>query len=61
MLPSQEAINVYMSNGVALVQGAVRTRDQGVLLLNILSLEPQVRQIDNRLVVVEGPGGQASK
>ncbi len=55
MLPGQQTIEVYMSNGVALVQGAVRTRDEGVLLLSVLSLEPQVQQIDNRLVV-EGLG-----
>jgi hypothetical protein len=56
MLSGQDPVDVYMSNGVALVQGTVRTRDAGVLLLNILSLEPQVRQIDNRLFVTElGP------
>ena len=53
MLSGQDPIDVYMSNGVALVQGSVRTRDAGVLLLNILSLEPQVRQIDNRLFVAD--------
>jgi hypothetical protein len=59
MLASQ-GIDVYVSNNVARLQGAVRTPAAGVLLANVLALEPQVWQIDNQLVV-EGSGTPASK
>jgi hypothetical protein len=49
MLAGQD-IDVYMSDNVARVQGAVRTPADCVLLKNVLALEPEVRQIDNRLV-----------
>jgi hypothetical protein len=46
-----ESINVYLSNNVALVQGRVRSPADRVLLANVLSLSPEVGQIDNRLAV----------
>lgn len=55
-----KAIDVYLSNNVALVQGAVHTPQDRVLLANVLALEPEVSLIDNRLVV-EGSGTPASK
>ena len=47
---SDHGIDVYLSNHVALVQGAVRTSGDSVLLANVLALEPEVRRIDNRLI-----------
>ncbi len=57
---SSQGIDVYLSNNIARLQGAVRTPGDGILLASILGLEPGVRQIDNRLVV-EGPGTPSSK
>jgi hypothetical protein len=48
---SGRGIDVYLSNDIALLQGAVRTAGDRVLLANVLGLEPQVWQIANRLVV----------
>jgi hypothetical protein len=55
-----QAIDVYLSNNVALVQGAVHRPGDRVLLANVLNLEPEVSRIDNRLVV-EGASTAASK
>jgi hypothetical protein len=44
-------IDVYLSEGVAIVQGKVRSPGDRTLLANVLSLNPDVGQIDNRLVV----------
>jgi len=52
---SSQGIDVYMSNNVARLQGTVRSPADCVLLANVLALEPEVRQIDNRLVA-EGAG-----
>ena len=49
MLPGQ-GIDVYLSNNIALLHGTVRTPGDSVLLANVLALEPEVLQIDNRLV-----------
>ena len=56
---SDRGIDVYLSNHVALVQGAVRTPGDSVLLANVLALEPEVRHIDNRLVT-QGVGSISS-
>jgi hypothetical protein len=58
MLAAQ-AIDVCLSGNVALVQGAVRTQADRVLLGNVVGLEPDVSQIDNRLIVT-GSGGLSS-
>ena len=55
-----QGIDVYLSNGIARLQGAVRTPGDSLLLAGVLALEPEVRQIDNRLVA-EGPGVLTSK
>jgi len=47
-----QGIDVYFSNNVAVVRGTVRTHGNGVLLANLLALEPEVQQIDNQLDVV---------
>ncbi len=57
---SGQGIDVYLSNDIARVQGTVRTAHDCVLLPSVLALEPDVRQIDNRLVV-EGSGTVSSK
>jgi hypothetical protein len=44
-------IDVYLSDEVAIVQGKVRSPGDRTLLANVLSLNPGVQQIDNRLVV----------
>ncbi len=62
------AIDVYVSNNVVLIQGAVGTPSDSTLLASLLALEPDVVRIDNRLVALgssqttaRGPGGgQAS-
>jgi hypothetical protein len=54
-----KGIDVYLSNNIALLQGTVRTPGDCILLANVLALEPEVRQIDNRLVV-EGSGTLSS-
>jgi hypothetical protein len=46
-----QGIAVYLSNNVAVLEGTVRTSGDRTLLANILSLEPNVRRIDNRLIV----------
>ena len=43
------AIDVYLSNNVALMQGAVGTPGDCVLMAKVLALEPEVLQIDNRV------------
>jgi hypothetical protein len=48
---SGKGIKVYLSNNIALLQGAVRTPGDRVLLAYVLNLEPEVRWIDNQLVV----------
>ena len=58
MLAAQ-TIDVYLSGNVALVQGVVRSQADRVLLGNVMGLEPDVSQIDNRLVVAS-PGGLSS-
>ena len=50
-----QGIDVLLSNSIARLQGTVHTPDNCVLLANVLALEPEVSQIDNRLVV-EGAG-----
>ena len=57
---SGQGIDVYLSNDTARVQGTVRTAHDCVLLPSVLALEPDVRQIDNRLVV-EGSGTASAK
>jgi hypothetical protein len=57
---ASQAINVYLSNNVALIQGTVHTPQDRVLLANVLNLEPEVSQVDNRLAV-EGAGTTAQK
>ena len=54
-----QGIDVYLSNNKALVQGIVHSPGDSALLANVLALEPEVRQIDNRLVP-EGSGGLSS-
>ena len=44
-------IDVYLRNHVAVMEGAVRTQADRVLLANVLALEPQVRQTDSRLII----------
>ncbi len=48
---TSERIDVYVSNNIALLRGAVRSSADRDTLANVLSLEPGVWQIDNRLVV----------
>ena len=67
-LLSGPGIDVYLGNNVVLLQGAVRTPSDCVLLASVLALEPEVRQIDNRLVAIgpiqtmaENPGGDQGK
>jgi len=50
-----QGIDVALSSQVARLQGTVRTAHDRVLLANIAGLEPEVRQVDNRLTV-EGQG-----
>ena len=54
-LLSGPAIDVYVSNKVTLIQGAVGTPGDCVLLARVLALQPEVQQIDNRLVAVGLP------
>ncbi|MGO9110977.1 MAG: hypothetical protein ACLP9L_17280 [Thermoguttaceae bacterium] len=62
-------IDVYLSNNnVALLQGAVGTPGDCVMLAKVLALEPEVQQIENRLVAIgpnqpmaENPGGGQGK
>jgi len=56
---SGPAIDVYLSGNIALVQGVVRTAANRTVLANVLGLEPDVSQIDNRLVV-QGYGSRRS-
>jgi hypothetical protein len=58
------AIDVYLSKNVAIMQGAVGTPADRVLMAKVLALEPEVQQIDNHLVAIgptrpmaENPGG----
>jgi hypothetical protein len=44
-------IDVALSSQIARLQGRVRTAYDRVLLANIAGLEPEVRQVDNRLTV----------
>jgi hypothetical protein len=44
-------IEVSMQGDIAVLQGTVHTPGEAVLLVNVLSLEPKVRRIDNRLAV----------
>jgi hypothetical protein len=46
-----KGINVYMSDDIALVQGTVRTPADSSALASVLSLEPNVEHVDNRLAV----------
>ena len=46
-----QGIDVYMSNHVARMQGVIRLPADAVLLANVLALEPDVQNIDNRLVL----------
>ena len=59
ILPGQ-GIDVYLSNNVALLHGTVRAPSDRLLLANILALEPEVRQVDNRLVAF-GPTGSLAE
>ena len=60
------AIDVYVSNNVALIQGAVGTTSDSTQLATALAHEPGVLRIDNRLVALgsvqataqDGSGGQ---
>jgi hypothetical protein len=54
-----QGIDVYLSNSIAILQGTVRTSGDCALLASVLALEPEVRQIDNRLVA-EGAGAISS-
>ncbi len=47
-----QAIDVYMSNRVARMQGVVHSPADAVLLANVLALEPNVITVENRLVAV---------
>ncbi len=46
-----QGINVYVSDHLAVLQGAVRTADYRDLLANVVNLEPGVWQVENRLTV----------
>ena len=48
------AIDVYLSNNIAIMQGAVARRATAPQLAKVLALEPEVQQIDNHLVAI-GP------
>jgi len=49
---SGQGIDVYLvGNRVARLQGTVRTSGDRALLANVVGLEPEVYQVDNRLVV----------
>ena len=57
-----EGINVYLNNkNIALLLGSVRMPGDRVMLANVLSLEPDVGQIDNRLVVQGSPALSSSE
>jgi hypothetical protein len=62
------AIDVYLSKNIAIMQGAVGTPADCVLMAKVLALEPEVQQIDNHLVAIgptrpmaENPGGGQGK
>jgi hypothetical protein len=46
-------LNVALYGSVAVIEGAVRTPGDRNALANVLSLEPRVQRIDNRLYTVE--------
>jgi hypothetical protein len=46
------AIDVYVSNNVALIQGAVGTPSDSIQLATALAHEPEILRIDNRLVAL---------
>ena len=52
---SGEGIDVFVSNDITILRGAVHTAGNRALLANLLALEPEVQQIDNQLVV-DGAG-----
>jgi hypothetical protein len=56
---SGPGIDVYLGNNTALLQGTVRTSGDCAVLASILALEPEVGQIDNRLIA-EGSGTLSS-
>jgi hypothetical protein len=53
-----KSINVYLSNGVAMIQGTVHSDNDRNMLAQVLSMEPEVIYIDNRLAP-ETAGNQA--
>ena len=62
------AIDVYLSNNIAIMQGAVGTPATASCMAKVLALEPEVQQIDNHLVAIgptrpmaENPGGGQGK
>jgi hypothetical protein len=46
-------LNVSLDGNVAVIEGGVRTPGDAAALANVLSLEPRVQRIDNRLYTVE--------
>jgi hypothetical protein len=46
-----QGVNVYVGNHVAVLQGTVRTADGGATLANVVNLEPNIWQVENRLTV----------
>jgi hypothetical protein len=44
-----QGINVYVSNHVAVLQGTVRSADDGATLANVVNLEPNIWHVENRL------------
>lgn len=50
-LPGIRDMNLELNNGVAILQGVVKTEREAQLAAALLSLEPGVRSIDNQLVI----------
>jgi hypothetical protein len=58
---ASDGINVYLSdNNIALLRGAVRMPGDRATLANVVSLEPDVAQVDNRLIVQQSPALSAN-
>ncbi|MFO0946831.1 MAG: BON domain-containing protein [Planctomycetota bacterium] len=52
-LPGIRDMNLQLNNGVAVLQGVVKTEREARLAAALLSLEPGIRSVDNQLVVQE--------
>lgn len=51
--PALERVELLFQDGLLILQGQIRSKDRSETLANVLSMEPGIQQVENRLIVLQ--------